>query len=119
MKTHVSHPVRLFAFGLLSCLGAALCRADGPYHLLNEIPVGGDGGWDYLSVDSASHRLYVSHATKVVVIDTATDKIVGEVADTPGIHGFVAAPALGRGFSSNGRENKASIVDLKTLQTLS
>src|SRR5258708_39422110 len=84
MKTHVSHPVRLFAFGLLSCLGAALCRADGPYHLLNEIPVGGEGGWDYLSVDPAGHRLYVSHATKAVVIDTAADKGGGEVADTRG-----------------------------------
>jgi DNA-binding beta-propeller fold protein YncE len=119
MKNHVSRSVRLFTFGLLSCLVAALGRAEGSYHLLNEIPIGGDGGWDYLSVDPASHRLYVSHATKVVVIDTATDKVVGEVADTPGIHGFVVAPALGRGFSSNGRENKASIVDLKTLQTLS
>jgi DNA-binding beta-propeller fold protein YncE len=120
MKNTVPSPIRLFTIGLLSCLGAALARADGPsYHLLKEIPVGGEGGWDYLSVDSASHRLYVSHATKVVVIDTAADKVVGEVADTPGVHGFVAAPALGRGFSSNGRENKASIVDLKTLQTLS
>ena len=88
------------------------------YHLLKEIPVGGEGGWDYLSVDSAAHRLYVSHATQVVVIDTASDKVVGEIADTPGVHGLIPAPDLGRGFTSNGRENKASIVDRKSLQTL-
>jgi DNA-binding beta-propeller fold protein YncE len=92
--------------------------AQSPYRFVKEIPVGGEGGWDYLSVDSAAHRLYVSHATKVVVIDTQLNKVVGEIGDTPGVHGFAVAPDLGRGFASNGRENKASIVDLKTLQTI-
>jgi DNA-binding beta-propeller fold protein YncE len=94
------------------------CRAEGPYHLLKEIPVGGDGGWDILSVDATNHRLYVSHATKVVVIDTDKNEVVGEIADTPGVHGFVAVPEAGRGFSSNGKENKSSMVDLKTLKTI-
>jgi DNA-binding beta-propeller fold protein YncE len=94
-------------------------RADGTYHLLREIPVGGDGGWDYLSVDPAGRRLYVSHGTKVVVIDTDKDAVVGEIADTPGVHGLAVASELKRGFTSNGRENKASIVDLQTLKTLS
>lgn len=98
--------------------GPVVGVASESYRLLKEIPVGGEGGWDYLSVDSAAHRLYVSHATQVVVIDTAADKVVGEVADTPGVHGLVPAPDLGRGFTSNGRENKASIVDLKSLRTL-
>jgi DNA-binding beta-propeller fold protein YncE len=91
---------------------------EGPYRFAKEIPVGGEGGWDYLSVDPAAHRLYVSHGTKVVVIDTQANKLAGEIADTPGVHGFAIAPDLGRGFSSNGRENKASIVDLKTLKTI-
>jgi DNA-binding beta-propeller fold protein YncE len=90
----------------------------GPYKFLKEIPIGGEGGWDYLSVDPAAHLLYVTHATKVVVIDTQANKVVGEIADTPGVHGFALAPDLGRGFASNGRENKASIVDLKTLKTI-
>src|SRR6185436_14516411 len=89
------------------------------YHLVKEIPVGGEGGWDYLSIDPSGHRLYVSHASKVIVIDTSKDAVAGEVTDTPGVHGFAIAPDLGRGFSSNGRENKSSIVDLKTLKTLS
>jgi DNA-binding beta-propeller fold protein YncE len=90
-----------------------------PYHLLKEIPVGGEGGWDYLSIDAGAHRLYISHATKVVVVDTEKDAVAGEIADTPGVHGFAIAPDLGRGFASNGREAKASIVDLKTLKTIS
>jgi DNA-binding beta-propeller fold protein YncE len=93
--------------------------AEGPYKLANQIKVGGDGGWDYLSVDSAARRLYVSHATKVVVIDLDKETVVGEVAPTPGVHGFAIAADLGKGFSSNGQESKAAVVDLKSLQTVS
>jgi YVTN family beta-propeller protein len=89
------------------------------YHFVKEIPIGGEGGWDYLSIDPAAHRLYVSHATKVVVVDTEKDAVVGEITETPGVHGFAIAPELGRGFASHGREAKASIVDLKTLKTIS
>lgn len=89
------------------------------YKLIKEIPVGGDGGWDYLTVDTAGRRLYVSHASKFLVIDIDQDKVVGEVEDTPGIHGIAIAPEAKRAFSSNGRENKASIVDLESLKTLS
>jgi hypothetical protein len=104
---------------VLFSLAVAVCRADGPYHLIKEIPVGGDGGWDYCTVDSAAQHLYVSHGTKVVVIDLAKDQVVGEITNTPGIHGIAIAPDLGLGITSNGREDKAGIVDLKTLQTLS
>jgi DNA-binding beta-propeller fold protein YncE len=113
---------RFIAFGTfilaLSCL-ASMARAGGPYRLLREIPVAGVGGWDYLSVDAAGRRLYVSHGTQVIVIDIDKDTVVGEIADTPGVHGLAVAPDLKRGFTSNGRENKASIVDLQTLKTLS
>jgi DNA-binding beta-propeller fold protein YncE len=105
--------------GILSLAQFSAPGADGSYHFLKEIPVGGEGGWDYLSVDDAGGRLYVSHGAKVVVIDLDKDSVAGEIADTPGVHGFVVAPELQRGFSSNGRESKASIVDLKTLKTLS
>jgi DNA-binding beta-propeller fold protein YncE len=86
------------------------------YAQLAEIKIGSDGGWDYLSVDSAAGRLYVSHATKVVVIDMEKNTVVGEIAPAPGVHGIAIAPELGRAFVSNGRDNSASIVDLKTLQ---
>src|SRR5262249_47224962 len=91
--------------------------AAGPYEKLTDIRIGGEGGWDYLSVDAAAHRLYVSHATKVVVVDIEKNAIVGEIAPTPGVHGIALAPDLGRGFVSNGRAATVSVVDLKTLQT--
>ncbi len=109
----------LAALGLLSTLVVPQCRAAAPYKLLKEIQVGGEGGWDYLAVDQFARRLYVSHATKVVVIDIDKDAVVGEIADTPGVHGIAIAPNLGLGFTSNGRENKVSIFDLKTLKTTS
>ena len=104
---------------VLFSLAVAVCRAGGPYHFIKEIPVSGEGGWDYCSVDSAGQRLYVSHGAEVVVIDLAKDHVVGEITNTPGVHGIAVAPELNRGFTSNGRENKVSIVDLKTLQTIS
>ena len=91
---------------------------EGPYHAGKEIPIGGEGGWDYLTVDAAAHRLYVSHATHVVVIDTQTNKVVGDIPDTPGVHGVAIAADLGRGFVSNGRGNNSSIFDLKTLKLI-
>jgi DNA-binding beta-propeller fold protein YncE len=108
---------------ILAALFTMLClptmAAQTPYRLLKQISVGGEGGWDYLAVDPAARRLYVSHATKVVVIDLDKEAVVGEIADTPGVHGIAIAPELGLAFTSNGRESKASIVDLKTLKTLS
>jgi DNA-binding beta-propeller fold protein YncE len=86
---------------------------------LQEIAVGGEGGWDYLAADAGARRLYVSHATKVEVIDLDKESVVGEIADTPGVHGVAIADELGRLFVSDGKENKAAIVDAKTLKTLS
>jgi DNA-binding beta-propeller fold protein YncE len=98
---------------------APLGAAEGPYRLLKEIAVGTDGGWDYASVDSGAKRLYVTHGTQVVVIDMEKNTVVGTIAPTLGVHGFAVAADLGKGFASNGRENKAAVVDLKTLQILS
>jgi DNA-binding beta-propeller fold protein YncE len=86
------------------------------YHLVKPIPVGGEGGWDYLIVDADARRLYMSHATKVVVFDVDSGVPVGEISDTQGVHGIALAPDLGRGFTSNGRANTVTIFDLKTLK---
>ena len=99
--------------------GGSSAEAAEPYRFLKEIKVGGDGGWDYLSIDDADRRLYVSHATKVVVIDLDKGAVAGEVEGTPGVHGIAVAPELNRGFVSNGGEAKSSIFDLKTLKTIS
>lgn len=113
--------LRILMIGLAIAAAALVWQmtaraADGPYKLLTEIKVGSDGGWDYLSVDAAARRLYVSHATKAVVIDLEKHAVVGEIAPASGIHGIAVAADLGKLFVSNGRDNTASIVDAKTLQ---
>src|SRR5207344_981769 len=86
------------------------------WKIIKEIKIGGDGGWDYLTMDSAARRLYVSHNTHVVVVDLDAGKVVGDIPDTPGVHGIAIAPELNRGFISNGRSNNVTIFDLKTLK---
>src|SRR5438132_13273813 len=97
----------------------SVVAAEPHYQKIGEIPIGGEGGWDILTVDAAARRLYLSHATKVVVVDLEKNAVAGEIADTPGVHAFVAAPEVQRGFSTNGKEAKVSVVDLKTLATIS
>src|SRR3954467_110666 len=111
--------LRLAVLGLCSALALQGAAAGDVYKFLNEIPIGGEGGWDILTVDSAARRLYLSHSTRIVVVDLEKNTVAGEIADTPGVHGFIAVPELERGFSTNGKENKASVVDLKTLKTIS
>jgi DNA-binding beta-propeller fold protein YncE len=88
------------------------------YEKVHKIAVGGDGGWDYLSVDPTARRLYVSRGDRVVVVDIDNEKVVGELPDTPGVHGVAVAPDLGRGFTSNGRDATVTVFDLKTLKPI-
>src|ERR1700740_2602707 len=106
----------LASLSLLVAAGALPAAGPG-YKVVNTYKVGGDGGWDYLTADSAARRLYVSRATHVIVLDLDSGKTVGDIADTPGVHGIALAPELGRGFTSNGREGTVSIFDIKTLAT--
>src|SRR6266702_6161384 len=112
-------PKRWLALWCAIAFSCGTTIAQESYKFLNEIPIGGEGGWDILTIDSNAQRLYLSHATKVVVVDLNKNAVAGEIADTPGVHGFVAVPEFRRGFSSNGKENKSSVVDLTTLKTIS
>jgi DNA-binding beta-propeller fold protein YncE len=107
----------------LSCLFAAAAfavfAASTGYHVIKEIKIGGEGGWDYPEMDNASRRLYLSHGTHVAVVDPDAGKVVGDIPDTPGVHGIQIVPSLNRGFISNGRGNNVTIFDLKTLKTIS
>jgi DNA-binding beta-propeller fold protein YncE len=108
----------LFVFLLnLLLAGYAVAASGAGYHVVTTYKLGGDGGWDYLLADPDMHRLYISRGTHVMVIDADTGKSVGDIADTPGVHGIALAPELGRGFTSNGREGTVSIFDIKTLAT--
>ena len=103
---------------LLFCLGATGAPPAPGYHHVKKITLGGEGGWDYLTIDSAARRLYIARATRVMVLDADSGAQVGEIADTPGVHGVALAPQLGRGFTSNGRASTVTIFDLKTLKPL-
>ncbi len=104
---------------LLMVTVAALAAAGPGYKVVKTYKIGGVGGWDYLIADSSARRLYISRATHVIVLDLDSGKSIGDIADTPGVHGIALAPELGRGFTSNGREGTVSIFDLKTLATSS
>ena len=97
-------------------LAAALPATAQDYKVLQRATLGGEGGWDLLTVDPAAHRLYVSRGTRVMVIDADTLKLVGEIPDTAGVHGIAIASELGRGFTSNGRTGSSTIFDLTTLK---
>jgi DNA-binding beta-propeller fold protein YncE len=103
----------------VSLAAVALAAAGSGYHVVATYKVGGDGGWDYLTTDSEARHIYISRGTHVIVLDADSGKSVGDIADTPGVHGIALAPELGRGFTSNGREGMVSIFDIKTLATSS
>jgi DNA-binding beta-propeller fold protein YncE len=88
------------------------------YKVLKRFDVGGEGGWDYLTMDSESRRLYISRSTRVQVFDVDEGKVIGEVSNTPGVHGIALVPKLGHGFTSNGQEGTVTVFDLKTLKEL-
>lgn len=105
---------------LLFCsllLVATSYAADPGYKVIKKVPLGGEGFWDYLRVDNAARRLYISHSSQVLVVDLNTYKLVGKISAN-GVHGIAVAPELNRGFISNGRGNTATIFDLKTLKVL-
>jgi YVTN family beta-propeller protein len=112
---NVSHHFPVLAvFGLSFGVQAA----DVPYHVAERFSIGGDGGWDYPSVDPRTHLLYLSRGTQVTVVDTASGKTVGAIPDTVGVHGIALAPDLKRGFISCGKTNIVKVFDLETRAVL-
>src|ERR1700689_5217508 len=103
---------------LLLASAAALFAAPPTYKVVSKIKIGGAASWDYVYVDSANHRLYVSHGTQTEVIDTSTDKVIGTIPDTNGVHGIAIAADLGKGFTSDGRDNAVTVFDIKTNMVL-
>jgi len=88
------------------------------YHVVQKFAISGEGSWDYISIDSSARRLYVSHGTRLEVLDADSGKLVGQIADTPGVHGAAIAPELKRGFTSNGHDKSVTIFDTETLQPI-
>lgn len=106
-------PLWLFVLAATLALVGAASGAD--YKVSKTWNLGGDGGWDYLTADSAGHRLFIARSTRVMVVDTDSGKQVGQIPDTASVHGIALDYELGRGFTSNGREDMVSVFDLKSL----
>jgi DNA-binding beta-propeller fold protein YncE len=107
---------RLAAFFVLAALALA---ADAPgFKVSKRYAVPGDGGFDYVTFDASSNRVYASHGTEVDVLDADSGQLLGKVEDTPGVHGIAIVPALHRGFTTNGAESTVSVFDTNTFKTI-
>src|ERR1700721_4786606 len=113
---------RALWFCAVLILGGSPFAAPAPsegYSVTKKITLPGEGSWDYLAVDEAARRLYVSHGTQVEVIDLDSESVVGNIPKTMGVHGIAVAHDLGRGFTSNGQSSNVTIFDLKSLKPIS
>jgi len=119
MKQHF-HKFTLLATTLLLALAAHATETSlkAEFTVLKRFPLAGEGGWDYLTVDAPHHHLFISRSTHVQVMDTNTGALVGDILNTPGVHGIALAPQFDKGFISNGRDNSVTVISLSTLATL-
>ena len=102
---------------LLACTLLPLAAMAGDFEVLHRFTLGGEGGWDYLSYDAPSHRLFISRGQHVQVVDPRSGSVVGDIPDTAGVHGIALAPELDKGFTSNGRDNSVSVFTASSLKT--
>jgi DNA-binding beta-propeller fold protein YncE len=88
------------------------------YHLIKKVKLGGTGGWDYLTVEQATHRVFISRGTKVIVVDPEREKVLGEIPDMKRVHGIALAAEFNKGFITDGQSATATMFDMKTFKTL-
>ncbi len=110
--------VRTVTFLLIVAIGSLWAQDHPGYHVVKKTLIGGEGGWDYLFVDAGARRLYLSHGNRVVVLDSDSLNVVGEIPNTQGVHGVAVAPEFDHGFTSNGHSSTVTIFDLKTLRVI-
>jgi YVTN family beta-propeller protein len=112
MRRHV------ILLAIVAFMAAPAVAATAGYHIARRYVLGGAGGWDYLTYDPAGKRLFISRATHVLVVDPFTGRQLGEIPNTPGVHGIALAPELGKGFTSNGDASTVTVFDARSLRTL-
>ena len=117
MSKKIAFASLLFSLFLVA---PAFSQSAGPsgYHLVKKVKLGGTGGWDYLAVDPATHRLFISRGTHVIVVDPTEGKILGDIPDTQGVHGIAIADEFNKGFTTNGRTGDSTMFDLTSLKPL-
>lgn len=108
----------LFIFCIISCFSTFAQGNETGFKVLKKIKVPGDGRWDYVNFDNTSRRLYISHGTQVDVLDVDSEKVIGSIPNTPGVHGITLAHELNKGFTSNGKDSTVTVFDLKILKVL-
>jgi len=111
--------MKRFWIALFLCFASSLVLSQDPgLRVINTYKIGGEGWWDYLTIDPASRHLFLSRGTHVMVIDADNGKVLGDIPDTQGVHGIALDSESGRGFTSNGREGTVTIFDLNTFKTI-
>jgi DNA-binding beta-propeller fold protein YncE len=108
----------LFVCVLVLLASLVLAAGSSGYHVAKKTVLGGDGGWDYLTVDAKARRIYISRSTHVMVVDADSAAVVGDIPGTNGVHGIAIASDLDKGFISDGRDGNVTIFDTKTLKVL-
>src|ERR1700737_2913049 len=118
MRRLLRNSALIFSAAALTLAPSALRAGDdgGKFKIAKKLPLEGGGRWDYVTVDPDAHRVYIGRATHVTVLDSETGAVVGDIPDTPGVHGVAVAPDLGIGFISEGGAAKVAVFDLKTLK---
>jgi YVTN family beta-propeller protein len=122
MRVKITTILRSAGLGLLVALvagttaGSAAAVSD--MQVLQRWKLGGAGRWDYLTLDAAGERLFVSRATRVDVISTESGKVIGTIPNTMGVHGIALAEDLKRGYASNGKADSVTVFDLKTFAVI-
>ena len=112
MKNSLSFLITLLIFSTFNL------AAQSNFKITRQIAVGGEGSWDYITVDGTASRIYASHATSAVVVDSKTGKVIGSIPDTKGIHGIALNKAINRGYTSNGRDSSVTVFDLTSLKPI-
>lgn len=119
MRLHIPRSLFICLLLLFSITAFhAQTKSESGYHLIKQVKLGGEGGWDYLTLDQKARRLYISRSTHVMVLDAETGAVVGDIPDTAGVHGIAIVSDLNKGFTSNGRDSSVTVFDLKTLKAL-
>ena len=107
----------ILAVATIVAAAPAVAQEQAGYHVARKLTIGGEGGWDYLVVDTAARRLFLSRGTHVMVVDLTRDTVVGDIPNTAGVHGIALVSSLNKGFTSNGRDSTVTVFDYRTLAT--